>query len=89
VEFELFPLFLFYKTNTGVRVCLGCLNWWADVGIGQRLYPLQTSGDGNCLLHAASLGESISRLQMRDEIFSLISKNPFFIFDETFNFRYC
>lgn len=31
------------------------LNWWSD--ICHRLYPLVTSGDGNCLLHAASLGK--------------------------------
>jgi len=31
------------------------LNWWT--GFCQRLWPLSTSGDGNCLLHAASLGE--------------------------------
>ena len=36
---------------------LGRLNWWADVGTCQRLLPLATTGDGNCLLHAASLGE--------------------------------
>lgn len=30
------------------------LNWWLPYG--QRLYPLSTTGDGNCLLHAASLG---------------------------------
>lgn len=30
------------------------LNWWSD--ICYNLYPLVTSGDGNCLLHAASLG---------------------------------
>ncbi|KAL1453739.1 hypothetical protein WDU94_010054 [Cyamophila willieti] len=30
------------------------LNWWTTVT--QKLYPLSTSGDGNCLLHAASLG---------------------------------
>lgn len=30
------------------------LNWWSE--ICQNLYPLVTSGDGNCLLHAASLG---------------------------------
>ncbi|XP_059479805.1 OTU domain-containing protein 7B-like isoform X1 [Neocloeon triangulifer] len=34
----------------------GRLNWWADSGACQRLWPLATSGDGNCLLHAASLG---------------------------------
>ncbi|XP_065224019.1 OTU domain-containing protein 7B-like isoform X1 [Planococcus citri] len=30
------------------------LNWWTS--FAQRLWPLSTSGDGNCLLHAASLG---------------------------------
>jgi len=35
---------------------VGILNWWADIGVGPRLYPMVTSGDGNCLLHAASLG---------------------------------
>ncbi|XP_076322841.1 OTU domain-containing protein 7B-like isoform X3 [Tachypleus tridentatus] len=34
----------------------GRLNWWADQGTCQRLWPLATTGDGNCLLHAASLG---------------------------------
>lgn len=34
----------------------GHLNWWWLNGCGQRLWPLCTSGDGNCLLHAASLG---------------------------------
>ncbi|VDM23975.1 unnamed protein product [Toxocara canis] len=34
----------------------GHLNWWCWNGGGQRLWPLSTSGDGNCLLHAASLG---------------------------------
>ncbi|XP_074650593.1 OTU domain-containing protein 7B-like isoform X2 [Tubulanus polymorphus] len=34
----------------------GRLNWWADTGACQRLLPLATTGDGNCLLHAASLG---------------------------------
>ena len=32
------------------------LNWWSDVC--QKLWPLATTGDGNCLLHAASLGLS-------------------------------
>lgn len=32
------------------------LNWWADQNIAQELWPLATTGDGNCLLHAASLG---------------------------------
>ncbi|XP_022256833.1 OTU domain-containing protein 7B-like isoform X2 [Limulus polyphemus] len=34
----------------------GRLNWWADQGTLQHLWPLATTGDGNCLLHAASLG---------------------------------
>ncbi|UYV72574.1 hypothetical protein LAZ67_9003811 [Cordylochernes scorpioides] len=34
----------------------GHLNWWYKQGICQKLWPLATSGDGNCLLHAASLG---------------------------------
>ncbi|XP_075048829.1 OTU domain-containing protein 7B isoform X2 [Mixophyes fleayi] len=35
----------------------GRLNWWAQVDPSyQRLLPLATTGDGNCLLHAASLG---------------------------------
>ena len=31
------------------------LNWWTHSGKFPRLEPLATSGDGNCLLHAASL----------------------------------
>ena len=34
----------------------GRLNWWAELRLCQRLLPMATSGDGNCLLHAASLG---------------------------------
>jgi len=33
------------------------LNWWTSLGEGcEKLWPLSTTGDGNCLLHAASLG---------------------------------
>lgn len=35
------------------------LNWWVDLGICRKVWPLSTSGDGNCLLHAASLVCSI------------------------------
>ncbi|KAF2884365.1 hypothetical protein ILUMI_21814 [Ignelater luminosus] len=32
------------------------LNWWCnDLGPNNKLWPLSTTGDGNCLLHAASL----------------------------------
>ncbi|XP_077988783.1 OTU domain-containing protein 7B-like [Glandiceps talaboti] len=34
----------------------GRLNWWAQLGTCERLWPMATTGDGNCLLHAASLG---------------------------------
>ncbi|XP_078056009.1 OTU domain-containing protein 7A [Mustelus asterias] len=35
----------------------GRLNWWSVVCSScKRLLPLATTGDGNCLLHAASLG---------------------------------
>ncbi|XP_023673580.2 OTU domain-containing protein 7A-like isoform X1 [Paramormyrops kingsleyae] len=35
----------------------GRLNWWSTMGTNcKRLLPLTTTGDGNCLLHAASLG---------------------------------
>ncbi|CAK9819657.1 OTU domain-containing protein 7B [Anthophora plagiata] len=36
----------------------GRLNWWCGCknGSNRVLWPLATSGDGNCLLHAASLG---------------------------------
>ena len=43
---------------------VGRLNWWADMGICQRLLPLATTGDGNCLLHAASLGRWFADVQM-------------------------
>ncbi len=36
-------------------VCAGRLNWWTSTGRLPSLEPLATSGDGNCLLHAASL----------------------------------
>ncbi|KAF6017215.1 OTUD7A [Bugula neritina] len=33
----------------------GHINWWAQHSLSRRLWPLHTNGDGNCLLHAASL----------------------------------
>ena len=38
-----------------MSLCIGRLNWWTSTGRLPRLEPLATSGDGNCLLHAASL----------------------------------
>ena len=37
-------------------MCAGYLNWWSATGQCPPLEPLATRGDGNCLLHAASLG---------------------------------
>ena len=50
VTLGVFPNFVFNPV-------LGRLNWWAEMGICQRLIPMATTGDGNCLLHAASLGK--------------------------------
>ena len=39
-------------------LCSGRLNWWSTMCTScKKLLPLATTGDGNCLLHAASLGE--------------------------------
>lgn len=41
------------------QISPGRLNWWVTVDPScQRLLPLATTGDGNCLLHAASLGKA-------------------------------
>lgn len=41
------------------QISPGRLNWWVMVDPScQRLLPLATTGDGNCLLHAASLGKA-------------------------------
>ena len=42
-------------THTHTHTYIGRLNWWTSTGKLPRLEPLATSGDGNCLLHAASL----------------------------------
>ncbi len=54
----------------------GRLNWWAETGACQRLWPLATTGDGNCLLHAASLGMwgfHDRLLTLRKALFSFLS----------------
>ena len=53
---------IFYNYEISFRVLLfvGRLNWWIDKQLPcPKLYPLITSGDGNCLLHATSLGKTI------------------------------
>ncbi|XP_025077085.1 OTU domain-containing protein 7B-like isoform X1 [Pomacea canaliculata] len=57
----------------------GRLNWWAEIGLCQRLIPLATSGDGNCLLHAASLamwGIHDRQLILRNALHSMLTKEP-------------
>ncbi len=44
-----------YNIHVCCDDCAGRLNWWSRTGILPSLEPLATSGDGNCLLHAASL----------------------------------
>ncbi|KAM4690385.1 OTU domain-containing protein 7B [Rhinophrynus dorsalis] len=56
----------------------GRLNWWAQVDpTYQRLLPLATTGDGNCLLHAASLGMwgfHDRDLMLRKSLYTLMEK---------------
>ena len=49
-----------YEISFGILLFVGRLNWWIDKQLPcPKLYPLITSGDGNCLLHAASLGKNL------------------------------
>ncbi|XP_029436943.1 OTU domain-containing protein 7B isoform X2 [Rhinatrema bivittatum] len=54
------------------------LNWWTRVNPNcQRLLPLATTGDGNCLLHAASLGMwgfHDRDLMLRKSLYTLMEK---------------
>uniref|UniRef100_A0A8C4RGQ9 ubiquitinyl hydrolase 1 n=1 Tax=Erpetoichthys calabaricus TaxID=27687 RepID=A0A8C4RGQ9_ERPCA len=56
----------------------GRLNWWTRVGAScQSLLPLATTGDGNCLLHAASLGMwgfHDRDLMLRKSLYTLMDK---------------
>ena len=49
-------IFLFVIIDLLLLTYSGRLNWWAEVGACRKLFPMSTKGDGNCLLHAASLG---------------------------------
>lgn len=56
------------------------LNWWADAGFCRRLSPLATTGDGNCLLHAASLamwGFHDRKLTLRAALHSILSSSDY------------
>lgn len=53
------------------------LNWWVDIGVCRKVWPLSTSGDGNCLLHAASLamwGFHDRRLTLRKALHNILSE---------------
>lgn len=56
------------------------LNWWAESGFCRKLWPLATTGDGNCLLHAASLamwGFHDRKLTLRAALHSVLSKGEY------------
>lgn len=56
------------------------LNWWVDLGLCRKIWPLSTSGDGNCLLHAASLatwGFHDRRLTLRKALHNILSEGVF------------
>ncbi|XP_031634732.1 OTU domain-containing protein 7B-like [Contarinia nasturtii] len=56
------------------------LNWWADAGFCRKLWPLATTGDGNCLLHAASLamwGFHDRKLTLRTALHSVLSSGEY------------
>jgi OTU domain-containing protein 7 len=56
------------------------LNWWVDLGVCRKVWPLSTSGDGNCLLHAASLamwGFHDRRLTLRKALHNILSEGEF------------
>lgn len=63
----------------------GRLNWWCGGGgrnsnSGRVLWPLATTGDGNCLLHAASLGMwgfHDRLLTLRDALHNTLSKGEY------------
>lgn len=62
-SYDKISIFLIHIEINYLYICtlqyfLGRLNWWAEMGVCQRLLPMATTGDGNCLLHAASLGSS-------------------------------
>ena len=57
---------------------VGRLNWWASTGKLPQLNPLATSGDGNCLLHAASIymwGLPDKDLILRTHLHRLLTTN--------------
>lgn len=74
-EFRAFLENELIDTSMNISLQESCrLNWWTCLGEGcERLWPLSTTGDGNCLLHAASLGIFINCI-------ALISPNLTFCF---------
>lgn len=69
---------LIEKSSLIALEAAGRLNWWTDIGLCQKLWPLATTGDGNCLLHAASLGIwgfHDRLLILRKALYSLLSSS--------------
>ena len=58
IKLRFFSSVTYFSNSVYIVLLIGRLNWWAEKGTCQRLWPLATTGDGNCLLHAASLGEA-------------------------------
>lgn len=56
------------------------LNWWAEAGFCRKLWPLATTGDGNCLLHAASLamwGFHDRKLTLRAALHAILASSEY------------
>lgn len=56
------------------------LNWWTKTSPCTKLWPLFTIGDGNCLLHAASLamwGFQDRKLTLRSALHAVLSSREF------------
>ena len=73
---------LFEKGCLSSLEAAGRLNWWCGgKNDGSRaLWPLATIGDGNCLLHAASLGIwgfHDRKLTMREHLHNMLAEGEY------------
>lgn len=56
---------LSHRVDDIVRISPDRLNWWLKKRLpSPKLYSLVTTGDGNCLLHATSLGKKTKRISL-------------------------
>lgn len=56
------------------------IKWWLKFGASKKIWPIWTTGDGNCLLHAASLaltGRDDKDLLRRTALYSVLSEGLF------------